>query len=252
FCRHLQRLRSTVPFLAASLGRGEGSMQDLTGKVAFITGGANGIGFGMARAFLAEGMKVVIADWNAAHIEKARETLKGNNAVHFVRSDVTDRADLKTAVDEALAAFGKIHVLCNNAGISGGGAADDPNFEAFDRVMAVNFGGVLNGSKIVVPIIKEQGEGGHVVCTSSMAGVVPLPGLAAYSASKYAVRGFAESLRMQLAPLGIGVSCLCPGATRTGMLHPPEDAPEADFDEAGASEFQQALWDAARAAIDPL
>ena len=227
-------------------------MQDLTGRVAFITGGANGIGLGMARAFLAEGMKVVIADWNAEHIEKARGALKGNNAVHFVRSDVTDRADLKTAVDEALAAFGKIHVLCNNAGISGGGAADDPNFEAFDRVMAVNFGGVLNGSKIVVPIIKEQGEGGHVVCTSSMAGVVPLPGLAAYSASKYAVRGFAESLRMQLAPLGIGVSCLCPGATRTGMLHPPEDAPEADFDEAGASEFQQALWDAARAAIDPL
>lgn len=227
-------------------------MQDLQGKVAFITGGANGIGFGMARAFLAEGMKVVIADWSTSHIEKAKAALKGNNAVHFVRTDVSDRANLKAAVDEALATFGKIHVLCNNAGVNGGGAGDDPDFEDFDRVMAVNFGGVLNGTKIVAPIIKAQGEGGHIVCTSSMAGVVPLVGFAAYSASKYAVRGYAESLRMQLAPLGIGVSCLCPGATRTGMLHPPEDEPETDFHEDEANDFMKALWDAARDGIDPL
>src|SRR3990167_7013438 len=154
-------------------------MEDLTGKVAFITGGANGIGFGMARAFLAEGMKVVIADWSTSHIDKARAALAGNNAVHFVRTDVSDRASLKAAADEALAAFGKIHVLCNNAGVNGGGTADDPQFDDFDRVMAVNFGGVLNGTKIIVPIIKAQGEGGHVVCTSSMAGVVPLIGFAA-------------------------------------------------------------------------
>jgi len=226
-------------------------MENLTGKVAFITGGANGIGFGMARAFLAEGMKVVIADWSTSHIDKAKAALAGNNAVHFVRADVSDRANLKAAVDEALGAFGRIHVLCNNAGVNGGGTADDPRFDDFDRVMGVNFGGVLNGTKLVVPIIKEQGEGGHVVCTSSMAGVVPLIGFAAYSASKYAVRGFAESLRMELAPLGIGVSCLCPGATRTGMLHPPEDEPETDFHEDEAGEFLKALWDAARAGVDP-
>jgi len=227
-------------------------MQDLAGKVAFITGGANGIGFGMVRAFLSEGMKVVVADWSQANIEKAKATLKGNNAVAFVRTNVADRGDLKAAVDEALDAFGKIHVLCNNAGVNGGGTADDPDFEAWDRVMAVNLGGVINGTKLIVPIIKAQGEGGHVVCTSSMAGVVPLPGLAAYSTAKYAVRGFAESLRMQLAPLGIGVSCLFPGATRTGMLFPPEDQPDEDFHEEAASDFQKALWDAARDAIDPL
>lgn len=227
-------------------------MEELTGKVAFITGGANGIGFGMARTFLAEGMKVVIADWSSSHIEKAKAALAGNNAVHFVRTDVSDRASLKAAADEALDAFGKIHVLCNNAGVNGGGTADDPEFDDFDRVMNVNFGGVLNGTKLIVPIIKAQGEGGHVVCTSSMAGVVPLIGYAAYSASKYAVRGYAESLRMQLAPLGIGVSCLCPGATRTGMLHPPEDEPETDFNEAEAGDFMQALWDAAREGVDPL
>jgi short-subunit dehydrogenase len=85
-----------------------------------------------------------------------------------------------------------------------------------------------------------------------MAGVVPLPGLAAYSTAKYAVRGFTESLRMQLAPLGIGVSCLFPGATRTGMLYAPEDKPDEHINEADANEFQKALWDAARAAVDPL
>ncbi len=227
-------------------------MQHLTDKVAFITGGANGIGFGMARAFLSEGMKVVIADWSAPNLEKAKEALKGNNAAHFVRTNVAERDDLRSAVDEALEVFGKIHVLCNNAGVNGGGTADDPEFDGWDKAMAVNLGGVINGAKLIVPIIKRQDEGGHVVNTSSMAGVVPLPGLAAYSTAKYAVRGFSESLRMQLAPLGIGVSCLFPGATRTGMLFPPEDKPDQDFQEGEANDFQKALWDAARAAIDPL
>ena len=227
-------------------------MQNLAGKVAFITGGANGIGFGMVRAFLSEGMKVVVADWSAPNIEKAKTALKGNNGVAFVRTNVADRSDLKSAVGEALEVFGKIHVLCNNAGVNGGGTADDPDFDGWDKAMAVNLGGVINGTKLIVPIIKAQGEGGHVVCTSSMAGVVPLPGLAAYSTAKYAVRGFAESLRMQLAPVGIGVSCLFPGATRTGMLYAPEDKPEEAIDEAAAGDFQKALWAAARDAIDPL
>jgi NAD(P)-dependent dehydrogenase (short-subunit alcohol dehydrogenase family) len=227
-------------------------MQDLAGKVAFITGGANGIGFGMVRAFLSEGMKVVVADWSLDNIARAKTALAGSNAVAFVHANVADRANLKAAVDEALATFGKIHVLCNNAGVNGGGTADDPDFDGWDKAMAVNLGGVVNGSKLIVPIIKAQGEGGHVVCTSSMAGVAPLPGLAAYSTAKYAVRGFAESLRMQLAPRGIGVSCLFPGATRTGMLYAPEDKPDEAIDEAGASDFQKALWDAARDGIDPL
>ena len=98
-------------------------MQDLTGKVAFITGGASGIGLGMARAFLEEGMKVSLADWNEQHISQAREQLSGNNAVHFVKANVADRENLHAAVNETLEAFGKIHVLCNNAGVNGGGTA---------------------------------------------------------------------------------------------------------------------------------
>ncbi|WP_126174254.1 SDR family oxidoreductase [Altericroceibacterium xinjiangense] len=227
-------------------------MQDLTEKVAFITGGASGIGLGMARAFLAEGMKVVLADWNEEHIARAKDTLKGSNAAHLVKTNVADRANLRSAAEEALEVFGKIHVLCNNAGVNGGGTADSHDFDAWDKALAVNLGGVINGTKIIVPIIKQQGEGGHVVNTSSMAGVVPLPGLAAYSTAKYAVRGFSESLRMQLAPDGIGVSCLFPGATRTALVPVPEDEAGAHIDARNADPFMHALWDAMRAAIDPL
>jgi NAD(P)-dependent dehydrogenase (short-subunit alcohol dehydrogenase family) len=226
-------------------------MQDLTGKVAFITGGASGIGLGMARAFLAEGMKVALADWSDAHIDSAKEQLSGNNAAHFIKTNVAERDSLRAAAQETLEVFGKIHVLCNNAGVNGGGTAASEDFDDWDRALSVNLGGVVNGTKIIVPIIRAQGEGGHVVNTSSMAGVVPLPGLAAYSTAKYAVRGFSESLRMQLAPKGIGVSCLFPGATRTALVPLPEDDPER-IKEEGAPQFLKDLWDAMRGAIDPL
>src|SRR5690606_1159965 len=200
-------------------------MEHLTGKVAFITGGASGIGLGMARAFLEEGMKVALADWSDEHIAKAREQFAGSNAVHFLRTDVADRDSLREAAEETLEVFGRIHVLCNNAGVNGGGTAASENFDEWDRAIAINLGGVVNGTKIIAPISRRQGEGGHVVNTSAMAGVVPLPGLAAYSTAKYAVRGFSESLRIQLAKEGIGVSCLFPGATRTAIVPLPEDAP---------------------------
>ena len=226
-------------------------MEHLTGKVAFITGGASGIGLGMARAFLEEGMKVSLADWSDDHIAKAKAQLAGNNAVHFVKTNVAERDSLRSAAQETLDAFGKIHVLCNNAGVNGGGTAASEDFDDWDRAIAVNLGGVVNGTKIIAPIIRKQGEGGHIVNTSSMAGVVPLPGLAAYSTAKYAVRGFSESLRMQLAKDGIGVSCLFPGATRTALVPLPEDDPE-HIKEDGAPQFLKDLWDAMRGAIDPL
>ena len=225
-------------------------MENLTGKVAFVTGGASGIGLGMARAFLDEGMKVALADWNDEHIASAQEQLAGSNAVHFVKTNVAERDSLRAAAEETLEVFGKIHVLCNNAGVNGGGTAASENFDDWDRAIAINLGGVINGTKIIVPIIRRQGEGGHVVNTSSMAGVVPLPGLAAYSTAKYAVRGFSESLRMQLAKEGIGVSCLFPGATRTAIVPLPEDRP-GTIDEENAPQFLKDLWDAMRGAIDP-
>ena len=225
-------------------------MKNFAGKVAFVTGGASGIGLGMARNFLAEGMKVVMADWNEAHIGQARDLLKGNNAAHFIRVNVADREDLRRAARETLDVFGKIHVLANNAGVGGGGAADDEDFDEWDRAVGVNFGGVVNGTKIIAPIIKAQGEGGHVVNTSSMAGMVPLPTMGAYQAAKFAVRGFTEALRLSLAPHGIGVSCLFPGAVRTALVPVPHDDSGAPEGELG--DFTRRLWAAMRVAVDPM
>lgn len=225
-------------------------MKNFAGKVAFVTGGASGIGLGMARNFLAEGMKVVMADWNEDHIEGAREILKGNNAAHFIRVNVADREDLRRAAQETLDLFGKIHVLCNNAGVAGGNEADDPDFDEWDKALAVNLGGVVNGCKIIIPIIKAQGEGGHIVNTSSMAGMVPLPGYGTYMTGKFAVRGLTESLRMTLAPHGIGVSCLYPGAVKTALVDIPADDRDAPAGEEG--EFLRTFWAAMRDAVDPM
>jgi NAD(P)-dependent dehydrogenase (short-subunit alcohol dehydrogenase family) len=221
-------------------------MKNFENKVAFVTGGASGIGLGIVRAFLGEGMKVVAADWNVEHLSQARIALSGNNAVHFIKVDVADRADLKRAADEAIATFGKIHVLVNNAGVGGGGNVDDPEFDEWDKAIGINLGGVVNGVKIIGPIIKAQGEGGHIINTSSAAGIVPLPGMGAYSTAKYAVRGLTESLRMQLAPHGIGVSCLYPGAVKTALVVVPED------DGAEADPVLVQLWEAMRNAMDPI
>ncbi len=225
-------------------------MKNLEGKVAIVTGGASGIGFGMARNFLNEGMKVAILDYSDTNLADAHAMLKGSNAVHFVKVDVGDRAQLRAAVDEVLSVFGKIHVLCSNAGVAGGGSAADNDFDEWDKAVRINMGGVVNAAKIVVPHIRAHGEGGHIVNTSSMAGVVPLPGMGAYETAKYAVRGFTDALRMDLAPEGIGVSCLFPGATRTRMTTIPEPgSPEAAEAE---PEIMKKLRHAFREAMDPM
>jgi NAD(P)-dependent dehydrogenase (short-subunit alcohol dehydrogenase family) len=195
-------------------------MKKFAGRVAFVTGGASGIGYGLVQNFLKLGMKVVVADFNRDHLGEVRQALAGRDDVHCVQVDVADRERLRAATDEAMRVFGKIHVLCNNAGVGGGGDAADPDFEDWDRALRVNLGGVVNGVKIITPLILRHGEGGHIVNTSSMAGIVPLPlpGLGAYQTAKFAVRGFTESLRMSLAPHGIGVSCLFPGGTRTRIV----------------------------------
>lgn len=195
-------------------------MKNFSGRVAFVTGGASGIGYGLVRNFLKHGMKVVVVDWNAEHLKEVRQELAGRSDVHFVQADVGDREQIRAAAAQAIRAFGKIHVLCNNAGVSGGGDAEDPDFDAWDKALRVNFGGVVNGVKILTPLILSHAEGGHIVNTSSMAGIVPLPlpGLGAYITSKFAVRGFTESLRLSLAQHGIGVSCLCPGGTRSRIM----------------------------------
>ena len=221
-------------------------MQDVEGKVAVVTGGASGIGYGIARTLLKAGMKVVIADANQAHLDEVKAELKGVNNVHFLKVDVTDRTAMAEAADEVERVFGKVHVICNNAGIASGQAMDEAEYAEWDRVMAVNLGGVINGVKSFVPKIKAHGEGGHVVNTSSMAGIIPLPETGGiYAASKFAVRGLTDSLRLSLAKDGIGVSTLCPGLTRSRIMSTanPDAGPEPGAD---------ALFNDMSGAMDPL
>jgi len=226
-------------------------VRNFAGKTAFITGGASGIGLGMAKAMLSEGMNVVIADVNDRNIAAARAELP-EAGVEIVHVDVTDRGSVADAARTAVAAFGSLHVLCNNAGIAGGGAVADPSFVDWDRAMAVNLGGAVNVVKTFVPLIRQHGAGGHIVNTSSIAGITALPGEGgAYTTAKFAVRGLSESLRLSLAPEGIGVSVLCPGLTRTRIMDSP------DRQDPGAKPMSRegdpdALFNSLEGAMDPI
>ena len=232
-------------------------MQDLIGKTAFITGGANGIGFAMAKAFLGAGMRVVIADVDEAALAEAEAQLKGSNTeVLAVQLDVTDRDQYKQVADRVEAEFGAVDVLCNNAGVYRGGSMDKVTYEDWDWVMGVNVGGVINGIQTFVERMKERGSPAHIVNTASMAGMTTSPGLGVYNASKFAVVGMSESMQLDLAEAGIGISVLCPGMVRTRILESertrPEDlAPEADDAEAAAQEHNAIMQMAMGTGIDP-
>ncbi len=196
-------------------------------RVAFVTGGASGIGYGMIQNFLKHGMKCVAVDYTPSHCDEILKLHSGDPSVHVIQADVADRAQMRSAAYEAIEVFGKINVLCNNAGTGEGGNAEDPDFAAWDRAMAVNLGGVVNGVKIIAPLIISNGEGGHIVNTGSIACLVPNPlGGGAYMTAKAAVRGFTEGLRISIATHGIGVSLLCPGSTRTRIMDAAKDKPE--------------------------
>jgi NAD(P)-dependent dehydrogenase (short-subunit alcohol dehydrogenase family) len=194
-------------------------MREFEGRTAFITGGASGIGLGMARAFLARGMNVVIADLLAQHLEEARGELGATNRLHCIRLDVADREAMAAAAEETARVFGKIHVLANNVGVSQRNPIDEASHADWDYVIDVNLKGTANGLVAFLPGMKAHSEGGHVVNTSSMAGMIPVPAFAGiYAATKFAVRGLSDSLRLALAPYGIGVSVLCPGLVQTRAM----------------------------------
>ncbi|HZF25766.1 MAG TPA: SDR family NAD(P)-dependent oxidoreductase [Steroidobacteraceae bacterium] len=193
-------------------------MKEIKGKIAFVTGGGSGIGLGLAKVLSEAGMKVAIADIRPDHLERALAELKGaGHNVHGIELDVTDRKAMERAADETLRVFGKVHLVCNNAGVSIFGPMDQATYEDWDWIMGVNVDGVINGIQTFVPRIKAHGEGGHIVNTASMAGLIVGPGFGIYSASKFAVFGLTASLRYDLAPHNIGVSVLCPGFVRSNI-----------------------------------
>ncbi len=218
-------------------------MQDLEGKVAFVTGGASGIGLGIVKKFVEAGMKVVIADLRQDHIDEAlqyfEERQQGRN-VHAIRLDVTDRAAMAAAADESERVFGKVHVLVNNAGVGIEGPLKEASYADWDFGLGVNLGGVVNGVQTFVPRLKAHGEGGHVVSTASLAGLVTMPAnMAMYATSKAAVIAFMEAIHAELAQDGIGVSVLCPGPIKSNIHQLKQNRPE----QFGASDAFQAAAD---------
>jgi NAD(P)-dependent dehydrogenase (short-subunit alcohol dehydrogenase family) len=217
-------------------------MRELKGKTAFVTGGASGIGLALGRAFAEAGMRVMLADIETEPLADAVKSLQATGAqVRGITCDVTDPDSVERAAQATFAAFGNVHVVCNNAGVAASAGIEDISLQSWRWVLDVNLMGVLHGIRSFLPHIRAHGEGGHIVNTASMAGMVNGLGFSPYATSKFAVVGMSEGLALRLRPLGIGVSVLCPdfvqsrisdsgrnrqqcyGETRT----PPPDSPAA-------------------------
>lgn len=214
-------------------------MKNLDSKIAFITGGASGIGLGIGKALARRGVRVMLSDINAEALEAAARGFPGEVAT--VVLDVRDRAQWTAAREATEARFGPVHILVNNAGIMNEGSSANyrqhslinQSPESFDRMIGINLVGVYNGIHEFGRGIAERGEG-HIVNTSSTQGVIACGGVGAYCAAKFGVVGMSEALRQELAHLGVGVSVLCPGVTQTNLASstnrlvglPPVDMPE--------------------------
>lgn len=193
-------------------------MKSYGGKIAFVTGAAGGIGLALARALGQRGMKVMLADVDADALSSACSALnlEGIEADH-VLCDVSDSSAVQNAAQVTLDRFGKVHFVVNNAGVSLGGPTGDIAIEDWNWIVNINLMGVVHGVETFAPIITGQGEGGFILNTASMAGHLAMAGGGPYNATKYAVVGYSETIRQELAPQGIGVSVLCPGWVKTAI-----------------------------------
>ncbi len=207
-------------------------MEDLAGKVAFITGGASGIGLGLARALARRGVKLALADRDAAGVQAAAAALADAGADTLaITCDVADAGSVQQAAETTIDRFGKVHLVMNNAGVSLSGSSGSIPLEDWRWIVDINLMGVVHGVETFVPLIESHGEGGYIINTASMAGHWASAYMAPYTATKFAVVGYSEVLAQELAPRGIGVSALCPGWVRTGIIEsgrnrPSETIPE--------------------------
>jgi len=193
-------------------------MRELSGRTAFITGGASGIGLELGRAFVAAGMKVMLADVETGALERAVASLREvTSDICGVACDVADADSVERAAQATFDAFGHVHVVCNNAGVAAGGGIDNISLDNWRWVIDVNLMGVVHGIRTFLPHLRAHGEGGHIVNTASMAGMNGGLGFSPYTASKFAVVAMSEGLSMQVKPHGIGVSVLCPSFVRTAI-----------------------------------
>jgi NAD(P)-dependent dehydrogenase (short-subunit alcohol dehydrogenase family) len=234
-------------------------MKSLEGKTAFVTGAASGIGLGIATALAQAGVKVMLCDIEKAALDKAVADLRATNAdVEGVLADVSLKDNLQRAADETIARFGKVHILVNNAGVGGGGDYGTWNDAGWNWVLGVNLLSVVWGIEIFGPLIETHGEGGQIVSTASIAGMVALTN-PSYDVTKFGVVALSEDLRPKLAARGIGVSVLCPGVIRTNIVSSGRNIPDRFAGqiqtvptEGPGTEMLKAVTEAIAKGIDPL
>ncbi len=196
-------------------------MSQFNGKTVLISGGAEGIGFGIAQAMGQQGMNVVLGDIDDAQLALAAQKLEDLNIpVLTVNMDVSKQEQWQNLADKAIERFGKVHMLVNNAGVGGTpGTIEDTDDKDWRWVLDVNLMGVVYGAQTVIPLIKQHGEGGWMINVASMAGMSGVPYAGAYNATKLAVAGLSEGWSIELAPHNIQVSVLCPAFCRTRIHH---------------------------------
>jgi NAD(P)-dependent dehydrogenase (short-subunit alcohol dehydrogenase family) len=229
-------------------------MRDFHDKVAFVTGGASGLGFALARALGRARMKVMLADIDVDSLENAVAELKKDQiSVRGVECDVSDRTSVQRAASETLAAFGKVHVVCNNAGPFSGGALEVTTPGDCDWIIGVDLMGTIYGCQTFLPHIKAHGEGGHIVSTSSVSGMFPVPGAAVHNAAKAGIIALSQSLAAELAGTPIGVSVVLPGFMRTRIVETSIRNRPKRFGEltAASPEGREAMEGLVRAGMDP-
>lgn len=201
-------------------------MKDLVGKTAFITGAASGIGLGVATRLAQAGVKVMMCDIERQALDKALAELRRTNAdVDAVVADVSLKSELQAAADATLARYGEVHIVHNNAGVVGPGGYGAWTDAGWNWTIGVNLMAVVWGAEIFGPLIERHGQGGHIVNTASIAGLISGSGNA-YNVTKYGVVAFSEGMRVELAPRGIGVSVLCPGFIRTNIVDSQRNLPD--------------------------
>jgi 2-hydroxycyclohexanecarboxyl-CoA dehydrogenase len=189
-----------------------------SGRTAFITGGASGIGLGIAEALVAVGVKTAIADVNQESLEQAVQALRAaGGTVLGLQLDVRDRSGWREAADSAESVLGPVSILCNNAGVTGYTPLVETSPDYWDWIIGVNLTGTFNGVHTFGPRMIERGQGGHILNTASTAGLYAIRNstVGAYVASKFGQVGLTEALRPEMAAHGIGVSVLCPGLVTT-------------------------------------
>jgi len=224
-------------------------VRQLEGKTAIVTGAGSGIGLGLARTFARHGMAVVLCDIRGDRLDAALAEVRALDSARAIAvvTDVSDRASVRRAADEAVKAFGALHVACNNAGVTiHGRSVADLTPQEWDWNIGVNLYGVIHGIEAFLPVIRSHGQEGHIVNTASIAGfqVSGWRRSGSYAAAKYAVVALSESLAHDLADTPVGVSVLAPAAVKTRIYQSGESRPErfgGPYEEPGNHPFVQEL-----------